>query len=276
MHRDRVCSIGSLCHRDRQVWPIGQTRGVHERPWQLHHFEEIDSTNRWLAERAATGAPDRTVAIAVEQTAGRGRLGRSWTSPPGSALLMSVLVRPTEALWPVAHWHVLSFAMAEATRRAVVGLGGHAVSIKWPNDLLAVRPDTAERKLAGILAEAVHGAIPGVVVGIGCNVARPPTLPADVEARGVWLDELGIAITPNAFADWVLAELAPLLNAGPAEVLTHVRAACSTLGRTVRVELPAGEIHGVAVSIGDDGTLHVDDGTVTHALTVGDVVHVRT
>jgi BirA family transcriptional regulator, biotin operon repressor / biotin---[acetyl-CoA-carboxylase] ligase len=254
---------------------VDQTRVVIPRPWKIHRFETIDSTNRWLAEQAVAGAPDRTVAIAGEQTEGRGRLGRSWTAPPGSALLMSGLVRPSELLWPVERWHLLTFAMAEAARRSVVGLGGMTATIKWPNDLLAIRPDGAERKLAGILAEAVHGLHPGVVVGIGCNVVRPATLPDDVAARGVWLDELGVVIAPHEFAEIVLAELAPLIEAGPLAVLSQVRAACSTLGRTVRVELPAGEIRGVATSIGDDGALHVNDGTTVHVLTVGDVVHVR-
>jgi biotin-(acetyl-CoA carboxylase) ligase len=180
----------------------------------VRRIAEIDSTNRWVAEQARGGAADGLVAVAEMQSAGRGRLDRTWIAPVGSALLCTVLVRPR---MPMARWHWLNLAMAVAAQDAVRVLGegpdsqtrgigrltatqsdtfeantsrGFAVAVKWPNDLIV--PAMGDRKLAGILAEMVlpangEGA---VAVGIGLNVRRPSDVDLEVAARGVWLDEL--------------------------------------------------------------------------------------
>ena len=122
-------------------------------------LRRIDSTNAEALRRAADGAPDGTVVVADEQTAGRGRRGRSWISAPGN-LFMTVLVRPPEGS-AVAQ---LSFVAAVALGDALPPATGHR--FKWPNDLLV-----EGRKIAGILVEADGGA---AAVGIGVNTARTP------------------------------------------------------------------------------------------------------
>jgi BirA family transcriptional regulator, biotin operon repressor / biotin---[acetyl-CoA-carboxylase] ligase len=132
-------------------------------PWvrQVHAFERVGSTNDVLKDLARAGAPEGTVVLAGEQTAGRGRHGRGWESPPGN-LFLSFLLRPQDRtvapLVPLA----AGVAVAEA-----VAAHGAAPRLKWPNDVL-VPP----RKLAGILAEASAEAagLESVVVGVGLNV----------------------------------------------------------------------------------------------------------
>src|SRR5689334_10678627 len=120
-------------------------------------FAELDSTNRYLVDEARAGAPAGVVAVADHQTAGRGRLGRTWIAPPGAALLVSVLLRPR---LPADRVHLVTLAAALALVDALPDAGAR---IKWPNDVVV-----DDRKLAGILAEADSGG--AVVVGMGCNV----------------------------------------------------------------------------------------------------------
>lgn len=239
----------------------------------LHGFDTIDSTNRWLAERAREGAHEGLVAMAAEQTAGRGRLGRTWVAPAGSALLVSVLVRPRVA---VEDRHLVTLALALAGADAAAALGAEGVALKWPNDLVV--PSHGDRKLAGVLAEAVGDA---VVVGMGLNLVRPAEVDPTVAERGVWLDELGApGVTPAAAAVAVLERLAghvAALEADPARLLEGYRPRCTTVGRAVRVELPGRTLHATAVGIDRHGQLLVQepgDGTLT-TVTAGDVVHVR-
>jgi BirA family transcriptional regulator, biotin operon repressor / biotin---[acetyl-CoA-carboxylase] ligase len=240
--------------------------------WDVQKFDEIDSTNRWLAEQSVAGAPSGLVAIARSQSAGRGRLGRTWIAPPDTALLMSVLVRPEMS---VEQWHLLGFHMALAACDALAPV---AVSLKWPNDLQALRPDGEERKLAGILAQANHGQHAGVVIGIGVNLLKPNDLPADVEQRGVWLSEINgevVGVDPEVLAWRILAQLGQLLTEPVADVVEAIRDRCTTIGREVRVELAGIDVHGTAVGIADDGALLVDTTAGRHSFHAGDVVHLR-
>ena len=113
---------------------------------EVRRLAEIDSTNRYLLDEARAGAAAGLVVVADHQTAGRGRLGRTWVAPPGASLLMSLLLRPTV---PVDRRHVLVMAAGLAMAEAVETETGVIAGLKWPNDLLV-----GERKLAGILAEA--------------------------------------------------------------------------------------------------------------------------
>jgi BirA family transcriptional regulator, biotin operon repressor / biotin---[acetyl-CoA-carboxylase] ligase len=240
--------------------------------WQIQTFDEIDSTNRWVAEQSAAGARNGLVAIARTQSAGRGRLGRTWVAPPDTALLMSVLVRPE---MPVEQWHLLGFHMALAACNALAPI---KVSLKWPNDLQVVRPDGEERKLAGILAQANHGQHAGVVIGIGVNLVKPNDLPTDVERRGVWLNELGgegVEVDAETLAWRILVQLGLLLVEPVVHVLGTVRNRCTTIGREVRVELAGTDVHGTAVGIADDGALLVETPTARRLFHAGDVVHLR-
>jgi len=225
-------------------------------------FEVIDSTNRYLLQCAALGAAEGVVAVADEQTAGRGRLGRTWVAPAGSALLVSVLLRPA---LPVERVHLATLAAGLAALDAldVLGLGPGDTSrsgrpgLKWPNDVVV-----DDRKLAGILAEADGAG--AVVVGMGCNV-RPEALPADLAdiATAVGVDRAALLVA------WLRAYDARLGALG--SVVADAVARSATLGRRVRVELAHETFEGVATELTDEGFLVVDGRVVS----AGDVVHLR-
>ncbi|MGH9066429.1 MAG: biotin--[acetyl-CoA-carboxylase] ligase, partial [Acidimicrobiales bacterium] len=134
----------------------------------LRWFDTVDSTNAWLLARAREGAPEGLVAVADHQGSGRGRLGRSWCSPPGASLLVSVLLRP---LLDAEHLYLATAVVALAASDACRRETGVSPELKWPNDLTL-----GGGKLAGILAEADVGAsgIRAVVVGLGLNANWPP------------------------------------------------------------------------------------------------------
>ena len=187
---------------------------------------------------AARDFPEGTVVVADQQTAGRGRLGRRWETPPGSALLAS-FVLPARALASLA----AGVAAAEAC--------GERVRLKWPNDLLL-----DGRKLAGILVERRGERC---LVGIGINLSWAPPGAARLEAdRDQLLERLG-------------EELERWFEAGDEEVLAAWRTRADTLGRRVRVELPWESFEGTAEALADDGSLIVDGRPVT----AGDVIHLR-
>jgi len=225
-------------------------------------FRNVDSTNRYLLQRAAAGAAEGEVAVADEQTAGHGRLGRSWVAPPGSALLVSVLLRPE---LPPERVHLVTLAAGLAALDALHTLGAPAVvaapepiALKWPNDVVI-----GDRKLAGILAEADGGG--AVVVGMGCNV-RPDALAPE-------LREIAVAAAvdrEDLLVEWLRAYDARL--AGLDRVVADAAACSATLGRRVRVELARETFAGTAEALTEEGYLVVDGRTVN----AGDVVHLRT
>lgn len=238
-----------------------------------------ESTNADLVRAAAEGAPDRTVLIADEQTAGQGRRGRSWASPPGSGLYVSVLLRPAGVDPARLPWLTLIAGLALV--RVADRLGVEA-TLKWPNDLLL---GAGRRKGAGVLAEASGGA---VVVGMGLNVAP---LPADVVPGPGGLtptslaDEGATELDRTDIAERLLVHLCEMdvdwrASGGDPRstgLLDQYRERCSTLGQRVRVELSGGrELIGTGHDIAVDGTLVVrsDDG-VDHSVSAGDVVHLR-
>ncbi len=209
---------------------------------------ETGSTNADLLAAAAGGAPDRSVLAARHQTAGRGRLDRTWEAPPGANLLVSLLFRdvPDEPHEPTQRVALAALAVA---RRC-----GVDAAIKWPNDLLA-----ADGKLAGILAQSQHGC---VVVGVGMNVGWAPPGAAKLGGDHDPLD--------------VLAALLLAYDDLPDDVHEAYRQHLSTLGAKVRVELPGGVVEGRAIDIEADGRLVVLDACgITHRLSTGDVVHLR-
>jgi BirA family biotin operon repressor/biotin-[acetyl-CoA-carboxylase] ligase len=216
----------------------------------IRRFASIDSTNRYLLECAADGQPEGVVAVADEQTAGRGRLGRSWIAPPRAALLVSVLLRPA---LPPDRMHLVTLGAA----LALVDVVPEHARIKWPNDVVV-----DDRKLAGILAEADgQGA---VVVGMGCNVRGdwfPPELQEIATATGMPRDEL--------LDSWLSAfdTRLDLID----QIIDDARKLSATIGRHVRVELPGRTFEGTATALTPEGYLVVDD----HVVTAADVVHLR-
>jgi BirA family biotin operon repressor/biotin-[acetyl-CoA-carboxylase] ligase len=238
--------------------------------WRIEHFDEIDSTNTWLAQRALEGAPEGLVAVADFQSAGRGRLDRRWESPPGASLLCSILLRPNVA---PDQLQLVVACVALAARAALVRLSGVRPALKWPNDLIV-----GDAKIAGLLAEivAVDERL-AVVVGIGVNLTHEG--PANVVSTSVRA-ESGVTITPPALLDILLDELearrASLDSSdGQATLRDEYQRALVTLGRLVRVERTNDVLVGLATSVDEFGQLIVVVNGEEVAVTVGDVVHVR-
>jgi BirA family biotin operon repressor/biotin-[acetyl-CoA-carboxylase] ligase len=238
--------------------------------WRIEHFNEIDSTNTWLAQRALEGAPEGLVAVADFQSAGRGRLDRRWESPPGASLLCSILLRPDVA---PDQLQLVVACVALAARAALVRLSGVRPALKWPNDLIV-----GDAKIAGLLAEivAVDERL-AVVVGIGVNLTHEG--PANVVSTSVRA-ESGVTITPPALLDILLDELEArraLLDSsdGQAILRDEYQRALITLGLLVRVERTNDVLVGLATSVDEFGQLIVVVDGEEVAVTVGDVVHVR-
>ena len=234
-------------------------------------FHEIDSTNRYLLDEAARGAPEGVVAVADTQSAGRGRLGRQWRSPRDASLLVSVLLRPA---LDAEHAPLLVTAAALTAAEVVERLAGIAARVKWPNDLLV-----ADRKLAGVLAEALPGR--AVVVGMGLNV-HWDVVPHDLEGIATACNlESGIPVDRlDLLVDWLTAydaRIDALATAdGRGAMRGDVLERSATIGRRVRVELADRVVDGVATDLTELGHLAItrDDGGI-ETIVSGDVMHAR-
>lgn len=241
----------------------------------IRRFDSIDSTNRYLLEEARQGAHEGVVAVAEHQAAGRGRLGRSWVAPPGSSLLVSVLLRPRLDL---GRLHLLSVVAALAASDACADLCGLRPGLKWPNDLVV-----GYRKLAGILAEADLAAaeVSAVVVGLGLNLSWGGGMPADLRETAVTLEEASGVVVGR---DGLLGRFLEVLEGryqrlstagGRSEQAAEYRSRCTTIGTAVRVELADEVFTGTGADIDDEGHLLVDVGVCLRRVTAGDVVHLR-
>lgn len=224
------------------------------------------STNADLVERIRAGDrwPHLGVLLTRDQRGGRGRLDRQWVAPAGAAIAISVVLRVGGIPRERRGWIPLiaGVAMANAVSEQIPGAG-----VKWPNDVLL-----GGRKICGILAEVADAET--VVVGSGVNtqmtVGQLPTATAtSFAAEGVDSDE------DRLLADYLrrLGELTALLERG--SVRAAVREACDTIGREVTAHLPDGaRLTGRAADLDESGRLVVDDGA-RHAVSAGDVVHLR-
>lgn len=231
---------------------------------------ETGSTNKDLV---SSGAADR-VLIAESQTEGRGRLGRRWETPAGSQIAVSVSVAVPPARTADLGWVPLAAGLAVHDTVAEVSGGVATTQLKWPNDVLI-----EDRKLAGILAELAPSTPPVAVVGIGLNVALTeselpvPTATSLLLAAGVDDRQAVAAVLLRSLDRWLTAWENDLPT-----VIDAYRRRCDTVGRRVRVELPAGdELLGTAVTVDDQGRIVVraEDDT-EHAVSAGDVTHLRT
>jgi BirA family transcriptional regulator, biotin operon repressor / biotin---[acetyl-CoA-carboxylase] ligase len=212
------------------------------------HYRVIGSTNARARELAAAGAPHGTLVTAAEQSAGRGRQGRTWTAPPGRALLCSIVIRDPPRLLPL----VAGVAVAEVV--------GPPARLKWPNDVLV-----DGRKVAGILVEG-RPQEGWAVVGIGLNVAlRASDFPVELRERAGTLGLSADAIEP--MLDALLGRLEHWIAAPAESVLRAVRARDALRGREVRW---AGG-GGVAAGVNGDGRLLVETEAGTVALDAGEV-----
>ncbi len=231
-----------------------------DHPWQkqIQWFDTIDSTNTRLKVLARGGAPHGTVLIADSQTGGRGRLGRSFHSPGGCGIYMSVLLRP--GCTPDRLMH-LTCAAAVAMCGAVEKAVGIRPGIKWTNDLVY-----GKRKLAGILTElglAPNGTVDYAIIGIGLNCCQQEAdFPQDIRSTAGSLAsvtgrEISRAQVAAAMLE-ALAEMDRTLLTGAEAALRRYRADCITLGQQISL-VRGGDIrHGKALDIDDAGALLVE------------------
>jgi BirA family transcriptional regulator, biotin operon repressor / biotin---[acetyl-CoA-carboxylase] ligase len=252
---------------------------------------ECGSTNTLLADEARAGLPETgllaaSVLVADRQTAGRGRLGRSWEAPIGTALTMSIRLPLPGTGHELAGLVPLMVGCAARSTVLSLGVDPSRVELKWPNDLMD--PFTG-RKLAGILCEAVPvGAgkplVPSrldVIIGVGVNLKRPQHVDGVVAERAQWVDQIGATEVSTVEAAAVLtdevAQSVQELAVSRDAALSRIRSVCATIGRTVRVEQHTGVLVGSAVGIAADGSLLVQERGAGEAVSVhaGDVVHLR-
>lgn len=237
---------------------------------------EAPSTNAIVVDLARAGSRDGLVVVAEHQTAGRGRLDRTWETPARAALTFSMLLRPTA---PAASWPWLPLLTGYAVAKALAALGYDA-GVKWPNDVLI-----GEGKVAGILVERVDTPEgPAAVVGVGLNTdLAAEELPVPT-ATSLSL-EPGPDPTPDRteVLVHVLAAIRESYDAwqlggepGATRLAESYAAACRTVGRDVRVDLPAGGVlEGRAVAVDPSGRLVVESADGRQEVGAGDVVHVR-
>jgi len=225
------------------------------------------STQDVVLRAARAGAAEGFCCLASEQTAGRGRQGREWIAPAGSALLASVLLRRSPA---VASG--IPFAAGLAVIDALLASGGVTARLKWPNDVLV-----DGRKLAGILGEVAPDSAPGgavaVALGLGLNL-RVDQFPAGVD--GVSLHTI-VERPPDAeillleWGDALRGRIAELEKGGIAAVVADWRRHSVGLGQPVTVESASGTLEGLAVDVADDGALLVASDAGIQRVLAGDV-----
>lgn len=238
-------------------------------PWRVEWVEATGSTNDDLSAKAHAGEPAGLVIATCDQTAGHGRLGRTWTAPAGSALAMSVLVRPQR---DTTAWSLLPLlgGMAVQGALATYGLGDDA-RLKWPNDVVMT---SDELKISGVLCIAAQGA---VVMGMGINTAMTHEQLPVLQATSMHLQ--GVEAYAQDVCDQVLAALSELLamfEAGEdAALLERYRSLSATLGRQVRAHTPSGDVIGRAADIASDGALVIETDEGSAVVSAADVIHLR-
>ena len=252
----------------------------------LRWVAETGSTNAdmvgLLAEKATGEHPRQPVVLVADhQTAGRGRLDRTWESPPGASLLMTIgmWVEP----YPPERRTLLSAALAMSVTDPLPDL-----RIKWPNDLVAVGvgEDGGDRKAGGILAEvrAIEGIGDCALLGLGLNLnwpEIPEELAGIATSMNLLLDgDVDREVVASAILVALDAQWLPLLEPSGGSVeefLSAYRARSATLGRRVRVEMADAVLVGRAVDLAPDGALVIeDDQRVRRTVAAGDVTHLRT
>jgi len=224
----------------------------------FRHYDEIDSTNAEAKALALGGAPEGVVVVAESQSAGRGRLGRRWTSPTGKGLLFSVILRPRLAM---SEAHLLTLVTATAMAEAIEARCNVPVSIKWPNDLLI-----GDKKVGGILMEVAgqQDEVDWVVVGIGVNVNTEfVELPVPLRKTATSLKMAGGQFVDRSslLAAMLLAlesHYTRTLAEGFTRTLATFRARDFLLRKSVSIETREGQVVGTAAGVDDRGALLVE------------------
>jgi BirA family biotin operon repressor/biotin-[acetyl-CoA-carboxylase] ligase len=245
--------------------------------WKNELWDTIESTNTRAAELAAEGGPEGIIVMARQQTAGRGRLGRKWESPPDSGIYLSLLLRPSI---PLAELSVITLAVGVAASTAIENATGIRAGLKWVNDLIY-----NGRKLGGILAEmpsmasSLQGLNQALVIGIGINVRLDENdLPDDLKEKIEWLERLtGLTLDPNVLVGELAKQLERsynlLLEKQADTLLNEWRDRSVTLGKEVIATSGSKSLKGRAVDITGGGALILlSDDNQRHELHAGEVV----
>jgi BirA family transcriptional regulator, biotin operon repressor / biotin---[acetyl-CoA-carboxylase] ligase len=249
----------------------------------IAHHAQAGSTNDLARQQARAGHPEGLVILADAQTAGRGRLGRAWAAPPGSSLLLSLLLRPT-GLSP-ADAFSLTMLASVALCEAVEQVAPPRAALKWPNDLLLpVRTAAGPmlRKAAGILSEIEldRDRIAWVVIGIGVNVGWSPAGIVDGRDLADVATSVGAAAGQpierlpllQALLERLDARYAALRHGDHADLFERWRDRLTTLGQPVQISLPQGALRGIAEDVERSGALRVrDERGALHTVLAGDV-----
>ncbi len=239
--------------------------------YRLVALEQVDSTNEEAKRRAREGAPDKTLICAAAQSAGRGRGGRAWISPPGN-LYLSLVLRPD---CPARRAAELGFVAAVALGAALLDITpGLPVAFKWPNDVLL-----RGRKLAGILIEAdsqTAGALDWLVLGVGVNIASYPdgtAIPA-TSLRAEGLTGVAVDTVRDGFAGRFLEGLQDWQSQGFGPIRERWKTRAAGIGSVITVRLPNATLRGTFVDLDADGALllapETNDSPVRR-ITAGDV-----
>ncbi|HPT86703.1 MAG TPA: biotin--[acetyl-CoA-carboxylase] ligase [Bacillota bacterium] len=228
----------------------------------IHYRDTVDSTNILAKTLAKEGAPDGTLVIAEEQTAGRGRLGRTWSSVKGKGLWSSLILRPQIATSAIAGITVLT---AVSMARAIFETTGIQVQVKWPNDLLY-----EGRKLAGILAE-LHGEMDRIhflIVGVGLNVNQlHDEFPEELADRATSLrmirgEILDRKLILQRYLEQFERAYHQMTDGNLQDVMAYAREHSATLGKWVTIRSGFGQgLMGEALALDDDGSLWIRDTT---------------
>ncbi|MGH7220672.1 MAG: biotin--[acetyl-CoA-carboxylase] ligase [Nitrospiraceae bacterium] len=247
---------------------------------RIELFDRLPSTNREAVQLAQAEVEHGTVVVADSQTAGRGRLSRTWFSPPGANLYCSIILRtarPPERLTEWLSWLPLISALAAAA--AIEQVSSIQVSVKWPNDLLI-----SARKVGGILCESGTGtrSDPFQIIGIGINVNLDhDDWPTDLRnsATSLW-QERKIIIDRNRLLAQLLLELEQCLDElvihGTNRIGLAYYQRCSTIGHTIQATLANGDVVvGLAEGIGQDGSLFVRPQAIQPGSRTPEVIHLR-
>ena len=242
--------------------------------YPIHYFLTIDSTNIYATKLAREGAAQGAIVIADAQSGGKGRLGRSWVSPPGVNLYLSAILRPAVLASVAPQVNLLAAVAVADTISEVCQL---TPAIKWPNDVLV-----AGKKVCGILAEmqTEAGELRAVILGIGVNINAPlSAFPEELHDKASSLLLVsGRTIERSAFTASLLTHLEKYYVLWLEQGFVALRSAwesyaSSMLGKRIAVAAPEGTVTGTALGLDDDGALLVRSETdeKTHRLLAGDV-----